>query len=530
MSILAILLSGLSSGAILQPPLALDDPSIALVSRLALAHDCRLPSQRPWPGESVLSCLERIQSDSGLTEGDRARARALALRLSPDSIGWRLLSWGSEGDRVGLDFGATLHLQASADPTLADIGSRDTLDGDFRMGLRVRPRVDVLLGKDLALWARPLQIVEFSPDKRWRKRSDPDVGVYQTALFVPVGEASRGRTTDWLEGAVESRGAWGRAWAGVSTPRWGSLPLEPLMFSGNALPLPGAQVTKSIGPLEATLLFARPIGSTWSEDRAVYAHRWGANGRTWSVGFSEMAITVERGLQPLYLVPVFPYMMAEHVLGDPDNKQMDFDATWRPAPGLELSAELFLDDLQNYLGFFSSGWGNKWGLGLGLAAADMLGQGSLDQLQATRMEPWAGTPSSAVLPGKPSNAPVHFGKPLGWADGPNSAALQWRHSQDLSERWSWTSQIRASWKGADTGSSFLDRNWHDSSGTWAVARTTKSWLDGALFRRLQVEAGIERRFARAARSQAAVGFAILDRPGRSAEFSPSFQWGISWNE
>lgn len=530
MSFLPMILSGLLPGAPIQPPMALDDPATPLVLRLSLRHGCTLPSQRPWPGEAVEACLEHILEDSALDASDQKMTKTLLVRFSPDDPGWRRLAWSQGEDRAGLDLGSTFFLQGAWGTTPADIGSTDTLDRDLRSGLVVRPRVDVVLGNNLALWARPLQRAELSPDRRWRKRSDAEMGVYQTALFVPYGEKSFGRTHDWLEGAVESRGAYGRAFAGVVSPRWGSLPIEPLMLSGQAAPLPAAQVTKAIGPLEATVLCAKPIGSTWKEDRFVYAHRWAWNGQKLSFGFSEMAITVERGVQALYLVPVFPYIMAEHVLGDPDNKQMDFDATWRARADLEFSAELFLDDLQNVLGFFSSGWGNKWGLAVGARGVDWTGKGSLDLFQATRMEPWAGTASSAVVPGAPSNAPVHFGRPLGWSDGPNSARLTWMHRQDLSESWSWISELHAGWKGTDSGSSISDRNWRDSSGTWAVARTTKSWLSGPVAMRAQVLAGIERRLPWSLRTQARAGWGILDRPGHDLESTPSFYLGVSWNE
>lgn len=525
-----MILSGLLPGAPIQPPMALDDAATGLLLRLSLGRECTLPSQRPWPGEAVGGCLEHILADSGLDDADRKMTKNLLTRFSPTGAGWRPLAWGQDEDRAGLDLGATYYAQGAWEPTPADIGSMDTLGRDLRTGLRVRPRVDVLLGDNLAIWARPLQLVELSPDERWRKRADPEDGVYQTALFVPTGERSLGRTHDWLEGAIEAQGAYGRAWAGVVSPRWGSLPLEPLMLSGKAFAMPGAQLVKTIGPLEGTLLFARPIGSSWREDRALYAHRWAWNGKTWTMGFSEMALTVERGLQALYLVPVFPFVMTEHVLGDPDNKQMDFDATWRPRADLELSAELFLDDLQNYLGFFSSGWGNKWGLGLGVRAVDWTGKGTLDLFQATRMEPWAGTVSSAMVPGAPSNAPVHFGKALGWSDGPNSAKISWQRRQDLSESWSWTSGVQTAWKGLDTGSSIYDRNWRDSSGTWVVGRTTKSWLSGPVVWRMEAQLGIERRLPWSFRCQAQAGWGLLDQPGRGLQSAPSVFFGVSWHE
>jgi hypothetical protein len=243
-----------------------------------------------------------------------------------------------------------------------------------------------------------------------------------------------------------------------------------------------------------------------------------------------MIVSVDHDLQPLYLIPVFPYLFTEHYLGDPDNKQMDFDASWRLRPTLELSAELFLDDLQNYFGFLSNAWGNKWALGLGLKTSGWTGPGSLDKFQATRVEPWTGTASSAIVPGAPSNVPIHFGEPLGSQIGPNSASLVWIHSQDVSERWTWNAGLSAIWKATDLGSSILDRNWRDSSGTWAVAKPLKKWLDGSLMDRQNLSIGFQWRSASVWRLDGSVGIARESIPSKSVNWRPSASLGASWRE
>jgi len=262
----------------------------------------------------------------------------------------------------------------------------------------------------------------------------------------------------------------------------------------------------------------------------LYAHRFAYNGPSMRLGWSEMIVSVDHDLQPLYLVPVFPYLFTEHYLGDPDNKQMDFDASWRPCPTLELSAELFLDDLQNYFGFFSNGWGNKWALGLGLKAAGWTGSGSLDKFQATRIEPWTGTASSAILPGAPSNVPIQFGVALGSQLGPNSASLVWIHSQDVSERWTWSTSLSAIWKGTDLGSSVLDRNWRDSSGTWVVAKPLKEWLGGDLIDRQEGTIGFQYRFSGTWRLDGAAGIARESVPFKNVAWRPLVSLGGSWRE
>jgi len=491
------------------PSLPEDDPATPFLERVDGLGGCRLPDRRPWAGEAVLACLDALDAnlrdptDSVLVSRLRRR---LALRDSGGG-GWGVRpSWTQEHegrtDRLLLDLGAEGHLLSSSDS--------DGVSGIA--GGRLRPRVEVLLGDRLVLWSRPYQLTEVSDRARWTKSMDPSVGVYQTALFAKPGEAAPARTVDGLEGGLEASALGVRVRTGLLRSAWGSLP-EPLMFSGGTDPMPLTEASAAVGPIEATVLGARLVGDSFDERRYLYGHRLRWVGSTWSVAWSEAAISVGRGLEPLYLVPVFPMILTEHMLGDPDNRQMDFDGSWRPVPSLELSAELFLDDLQNFLGFLSDGWGNKWALGVGIAARDVTGRRTLDRLQATRIEPWTGGPSSAVLPGEERNMPVHFGKPLGSALGPNSLALGWNRRQDLSESWSWTAALRAEWKGAGPGSSVGDLNWRDSSGAWAVAFPRKEWLGRVAWTRQVATAGAEWRLGGAWRSTLEAGVESSDAPG-----------------
>lgn len=520
------------AGAGVLPSVPLDDPAILLLERLEGTAGCVLPVRRPWPGEQVLACVDRLLGASEVTIADKSRLGALRRRLdlrdSASPVG--LVSWAEGSDRVSFDIGVrgyahSIDRSVAIGPTLSD-----SLDQDRLVGLRVRPRVDVLLGADLAMWARPIQIVEMSDQRRWIKTGDPSQGAYQTALFAQIGEMGKARTSDWIEGAIEFESPLGRFAGGLTPLEWGDLPIEPLMLSGKTESFLNLQTTKRIGPVEATLLGGRLIADTWSQRRYLYAHRFAYNGESVRFGWSEMILSIDRDLEPLYLIPVFPYVFTEHYLGDPDNKQMDFDASWRISPHLELSAELFLDDLQNYLGFLSDGWGNKWAVGIGFKAAGWTGPGSLDRFQATRIEPWTGTPSSSIVPGAPSNAPIHFGKTLGSEAGPNSARLAWIHTQDVSQRWTWSAAVSALWKGTDLGSSILDRNWRDSSGTWAVARPRKKWLDGDLIDRQDLSMGLQWRLADAWRIDGALGLARESVPTRPVAWRPAVSLAASYRE
>jgi hypothetical protein len=528
-----LLLASLAGAAVL-PSFPLDDPATALLDRLEGRSGCLLPPRRPWPGEVVLACVDSLLESPSTEASDKIRLLALRRRLAlRDSAGLdRSLTWRTGQDLASFDIGASVYSHSIDRRVAVGAALGDSIDGDNLLGFRLRPRVDVLLGDDLLLWSRPRQLVELSTDRRWVKTADPKNGIYQTALFAKFGELGSARTNDWIEGGIEFQTRLGRVFMGLTPLEWGDLPIEPLMLSGNTESVPLAQITKTIGPIEATLMGGRLIGDTWDERRYMYAHRFAWNGKNWRVGWTEMILSIERDVEPLYLVPVFPYVFTEHYLGDPDNKQMNFDASWRPTPGLELSGELFLDDLQNYLGFLSDGWGNKWALGLGVKLSGWTGKGSLDKIQITRTEPWVGTASSSIQPGQPSNEPFHFGSPLGSSAGPNSLAIVLRHSQDLSAEWTWNAGLSSLHNGTDFGSSMHDRNWRDSSGTSVVAVPTKEWLSDTTYIRVRQEVtlGFEWRFRPGWRWQASTSVVFASNPQWIPSIHPGFSTAIAFHE
>jgi hypothetical protein len=465
---------------------------------------------------------------------DKQQRQLLRTRLSlRDSVsGWgKRPVWRQDRDglqsMVAFDLGMEGHLDFTGQSHL--YADTSVASHYLVAGGRLRPRVDVLLGNFVSLWARVRQVTEGSDVARYKKEMNPRTGVYQTALFLGSNEYGKLRTHDWVEGGLEAQALGIRVQSGLFPVRWGSQPIEPMFLSGIAEAMPMTQASTQIGPIEATVLGARLLGDTFAERRLLYAHRYRYRGQKVSFAWSEAVISVDRDLEPLYLVPVLPHIFVEHYLGDPDNRQMDMELEWRARPDLQVGAELFLDDLQNYLGFFSKGWGNKWGLSLGLTARDWTGPRTLDQFQITRIEPWTGGNSSAVLPGAPRNLPVHFGASLGSQLGPNSLQLRWKHRQDLSERWSWFANTNASWKGTTPGSSIDDQNWRDSSGTYVVAWPDKKWLDGNLARKISVDLGGEWRFANSWRTTLSVGVGTEDSLHHSKVW-PQMSWRIHFRE
>jgi len=516
------------SGAGILPSLVMDDPATSWLLRWDGKPGCHLPDVRPWPGEAVVACLEGLDT-TALSTTDRLKREQLLERLDlrgpRPGYGWHP-AWrsGPQGrDILAVDLGAEMHAGFAGRDTVVgrktdSVNTLRSVSHDLVGGYVLHPRVDLVLGPEVTLWARLRQLTEVSDVQRWHKLFDADHGVYQTALLTKDERLpSYARTSDWLEGALEMDFPWLRAQAGVQTLRWGSAPVTPLFFSGNAEPMEWAGVRKSVGPVSAEVLYASPIGITYTEERRLYAHRTSFDLSAWlpvEFSFSEAMISNSRPFQPLYLMPVFPLFFTGHYLGTPDNLMMDFDLAVRPAAGVELTSELFLDDLQNFLGFFSRDWGNKWGLALGARLSELTGRGSLDLLQATRIEPWVYTTSATDLEGQPYTTPVHFGKLLGHPSGPNSLTLDWIHRQDLDLDWSWQARAQGLWKGTTLGSSWRDINGTGfEEGRLTLKQPRKNWLAGDLVSQATLAAGVQWRFHPQWRLDAEVGGAWQDSVG-----------------
>lgn len=83
------------------------------------------------------------------------------------------------------------------------------------------------------------------------------------------------------------------------------------------------------------------------------------------LALSESIIYGDRSVEPLYLNPFMPIIMAERHLGNEDNNLISFDGTWFvPRYNLKLYGELLLDDFSLAKNIFNN-FVNKWGLLVG---------------------------------------------------------------------------------------------------------------------------------------------------------------------
>ncbi|MFC1725345.1 capsule assembly Wzi family protein [candidate division KSB1 bacterium] len=132
------------------------------------------------------------------------------------------------------------------------------------------------------------------------------------------------------------------------------------------------------------------------------------------IGFNEVVIYGDRGLEFAYLNPIMFYRSAEHYLGDMDNAAMSFDFNWVPVNGFRVYGEFFLDDVT--IKKIGSDWyGNKFAYLAGVFITDPLKLRDSEILfEYARIKPFVYTHHYSI------NVYKHFTSPLGYFTGPNS--------------------------------------------------------------------------------------------------------------
>lgn len=150
----------------------------------------------------------------------------------------------------------------------------------------------------------------------------------------------------------------------------------------------------------------------------VSAHRIDVRpSRVLQMGFSEMVIYGDRGLELGYLLPLNLYFSAQHHYGDQDNMLMGADFKYTGIRGVRWYGELLIDDL-TIAKLGTAYYGNKWAGLLGAWWIDPIGAPNLSVgLEFAAARPYVGTHRFVV------DMPTHWTRPLGHPAPPNS--LTW---------------------------------------------------------------------------------------------------------
>lgn len=244
------------------------------------------------------------------------------------------------------------------------------------------------------------------------------VSNYSPAQGYPMGaehDSSRG-TWDVSESHVTFQVggvdfSWGRdriAWGPARTG---------LIFSGKAPAFDLFSLRIPIGPAVFTWLHG--------ELRSDFSHRWIAAHRlevslrnNLNIGVNEGVVYGRRGMESAYLIPILPYLTAEHTLGDRDNLVMGLDVNWRPFRNWKLYGDFFIDDLFAPWELFGNFYGNKLAFTIGLHRTNVFRLPDTDlRCEYTRIEPYVYTHKDPV------NIFEHYDQGLGHFLHPNSDRL-----------------------------------------------------------------------------------------------------------
>ena len=228
---------------------------------------------------------------------------------------------------------------------------------------------------------------------------------------------------------------------------------------------------------------------TIERSKYIAAHRLEVALTDWlDLGFHEVVIYGDRGLEPVYLNPFMFYWAAQSHLGDKDNVMMGLDIDIHRGDNRRYYLSYVIDDLKK-AAIFSDDFANKFSLQAGLFWVDppLLSDGDL-LLEYVRVEPWIYTHKF------PINTFRHFDAPLGHALEPNSDLIRLVLEKRLSHRWTVRVESRRSRHGEneilDDGS--LRNVGGDIHYGWRPGdeRMSKKFLDGLVQKRTEFEARV----------------------------------------
>jgi len=196
--------------------------------------------------------------------------------------------------------------------------------------------------------------------------------------------------------------------------KWARSNVAGLFLSGRAPSFDMLKMRIAFGKAEFTWAHAE-LRSDFSR-KWLSAHRLEFSpARGLDIGIHEAVVYGRRGLEPAYLNPILPFLVAQHSLGDRDNLALGADASLCRIRNVKLYGELFVDDLFAPWAVFDDYWGNRLAFTAGGHWVDPLGlRNSELRVEYTRIEPYVYSHKDSV------NVFEHYNSGLGHFLQPNS--------------------------------------------------------------------------------------------------------------
>ncbi len=108
------------------------------------------------------------------------------------------------------------------------------------------------------------------------------------------------------------------------------------------------------------------------------------------LAISESVVYGDRSVEPLYLNPFVPFIIAERHVGNKDNNMVSIDGTWFwREKGVKFYSEIFFDDFSLAKDLFGN-FGNKWAILAGGLVTDPFGLPDTDvRFEVVRIQPFS---------------------------------------------------------------------------------------------------------------------------------------------
>ena len=196
--------------------------------------------------------------------------------------------------------------------------------------------------------------------------------------------------------------------------------------------------------------------------------------RSLRIGAGETVIYNRGKIEMLYALPLMPFHIAEHHLGDRDNNALNIDISYDGIENGRVYAELFIDDYKLRKSPFKH-WGKKWAFFGGvLLTKPMNLNNSTLRAEYTRVEPYVYTHVARL------NDYFNYDRSIGFWAGPDTDEIFVSYTNTPN----WRSLVRMSF-------SILRRGRLDESFARPEAgnEDAKEFLSGVVERRVTYSAG-----------------------------------------
>jgi len=243
-------------------------------------------------------------------------------------------------------------------------------------------------------------------------------------------------------------------WVGRAQSNWGPGYRGNLALSKNALVFNQYQVRVSFKRFR----YLSTIGYLHSsfEQKNIAAHRLEVYlTPSLVIGAGETVIYGNRGIEFLYALPIMPYHIAEHHLGDKDNNNIFIDIHYRSRRNFSLYGELYIDDFSTWEDWFRY-YGNKFAFTLGGVWIDPFHLSDTElRCEYSRIEPYVYTHRNKI------NTYLNYDRIIGHWLGPDADALYMEISHMVNRSW----HLRGSWEYRRNGQSTVYQPHLPSDGT-----------------------------------------------------------------